>query len=99
MAARRSRTLIHVVELRGLTESATNFSRELAKAGGGRVWSAASAGELRKLFTDVLNELRSRYLISYSYEGAQRSGWHDVKVKLKRARGEITARPGYFVSQ
>jgi VWFA-related protein len=98
-AARRSRTLIHVVELRGLTESATNFSRDLARAGGGRVWSAGSAGELRKLFTEVLNELRSRYLISYSYQGTLPGGWHDVKVKLKGARGEITARPGYFVSQ
>jgi Ca-activated chloride channel family protein len=98
-AARHSNTLIHVVELRGLTGSASNFSRDLAKAGGGRVWSAASPSELRRLFDDVLNELRSRYLMSYSYEGAQRNGWHDVTVKLKGARGQIAARPGYFAAQ
>jgi Ca-activated chloride channel homolog len=95
-AARRSATLIHVIELRTIA-SGTNFARELAKAGGGRVWSATSAGALRQLFGEVLNELRARYLISYTPAGVSRQGWHDVKLTLKNARGDITARPGYFV--
>ena len=48
LAVRRSGMLVHVVELR--TEAgATNFARELARAGGGRAWSATSAGALREL--------------------------------------------------
>jgi len=97
-AARRSRTLIHVVELRTVAGSGTNFARELARAGGGRVWSATSASALRQLFGDVLNELRARYLITYYPSGVTREGWHDVKVRIKGAHGDVTARPGYFVA-
>lgn len=96
-AVRRSGTLVHVVELR--TEAgATNFAREVARAGGGRAWSARSAGALRELFGEVLEELRARYLITYYPSGVSREGWHDVKVTLKNARGDVTARPGYFAA-
>ena len=44
-----------------------------------------------------VSESRARYLITYSPTGVSREGWHDVKVTLKNARGEVTARPGYFV--
>jgi VWFA-related protein len=94
---RRSGMLVHVVELR--TEAgATNFAREVAKAGGGRAWSATSAGALRELFERVLDELRARYLITYYPSGVSRDGWHDVRVTLKNARGDVTARPGYFAA-
>src|SRR6185436_7437408 len=53
---------------------------ELASAGGGRRWIAQSSRDLRGLFGKVLNELRSRYLLTYSPSGVARDGWHDVKV-------------------
>ena len=96
-AVRRSGVLVHVVELR--TEAGgTNFAREVAKAGGGRAWSATSAGALRELFEKVLEELRAGYSITYYPSGVSRYGWHNVKVTLKNARGEVTARPGYFAA-
>ena len=94
-AVRRAGMLVHVVELRN-EEGTTNFAREVARAGGGRAWSATSAGALRELFERVLEELRAGYLITYYPSGVSREGWHDVKVTLKNARGEVTARPGYF---
>jgi Ca-activated chloride channel homolog len=96
-AIRRSGTLVHVVELRS-EAGTTNFAREAARAGGGRAWSAMSAGALRELFGSVLEELRARYLITYYPSGVSREGWHDVKVTLKNARGDVTARPGYFAA-
>lgn len=94
-AARRSGTVIHVVELSNMLRG-TPFAIELADAGGGRVWSATSARGLRELFGKVLEELRARYLLTYSPSGVDRDGWHDVKVTLKGARGDVTARPGYY---
>lgn len=41
--------------------------------------------------------LRSRYLLTYYPQAVAREGWHNVKVTLKGARGEVTARQGYFV--
>jgi hypothetical protein len=53
---------------------------------------------LRELFGKALEELRARYLLTYYPGGVARDGWHDVKVTLKGARGDVTARPGYFIS-
>lgn len=103
-AVRRSGVVTHVVELlppesRGLmpTDVATLLTA-LADAGGGRRWSASSSRDLRELFARVLDELRSRYLLTYFPAGVASDGWHDVKVTLKGARGDVIARPGYFVA-
>ena len=98
-ATRRSGMILHVVELteRGFMASQSPFLGDLANAGGGRRWHAASPGDLRTLFGRVLDELRARYLLTYYPSGVPREGWHEVKVSVKGARGDVTARPGYFV--
>ena len=65
---------------------------------GGRVWSAKSSSDLKALFTQALEEMRARYLLTYSAKGVPQDGWHTLKVSLKNARGDVTARPGYFVA-
>jgi len=103
-ATKRSGMLVHVVELvadqwmglRGGEIRPSKFLGELADTGGGRRWFAKSSRDLRELFGKALNELRARYLLTYSPNGVSREGWHDVKVSLKNARGDVTARPGYF---
>lgn len=103
-AVRRSGVVTHVVELmppqsRGrYPTDVSAFLSELADAGGGRRWSASSSGDLRELFARVLEELRSRYLLTYFPSGVPREGWHDVKVTVTGARGDVIARPGYFVA-
>ena len=107
-ATRRSGMVVHVVELVsdqwmgfvGRQLQASEFlARVAGRAGGGRRWFAKSPRDLRELFGKALNELRARYLLTYSPTGVSRDGWHDVKVTLKSARGEVTARPGYFAAQ
>jgi VWFA-related protein len=100
---RRSGVVTHIVELTPPVQpsrrpgNVASILDDLADAGGGRRWSASSSGDLRELFARVLEELRSRYLLTYSPAGVARDGWHDVKVTLKGARGDVIARPGYFV--
>ena len=103
-ATKRSGMVVHVVELvadefmgfRGTEPRPSTFLGTLADTGGGRRWFAKSSRDLRELFGKALNELRARYLLTYSPNGVSREGWHDLKVSLKNARGEVTARPGYF---
>ena len=99
-AVKRSSMLLHIVELlqpeMNLASRPSDLLRELARAGGGRHWTALKASDLNDLFGKALNELRARYLVTYSPAGVSRDGWHDVKVTLKNARGDVTARPGYF---
>jgi VWFA-related protein len=65
---------------------------------GGRIWSAKSPRDLKGVFTRALEEMRARYLLTYTPKGAPQEGWHTLKVTLKNAHGEVTARPGYFVA-
>lgn len=67
------------------------------RASGGRVWSAASDRELRRLFLDALQELRDRYLVTYVPPEPAAAGWHKVEVRLNDVRGDVRARPGYWV--
>lgn len=102
-AIRRSGVVTHIVELtpqlqpRLRMTGIANILDDLADAGGGRHWPATSSSDLRELFARVLEELRSRYLLTYSPTGVGREGWHDVQVTLKGARGDVISRPGYFV--
>lgn len=80
------------VESDGLLDQLTQIS-------GGRSWSATSDRQLQELFTKALDEMRARYLLTYTPKGAQTPGWHELKVKLKTASGDVTARRGYFVAE
>jgi Ca-activated chloride channel family protein len=101
-SARRSRMLALVVELIGAEQGgptrAADVLRDITSATGGRHWVAQSSRDLGSLFDKALNELRARYLLTYVPKGVTREGWHDVKVTLKGARGDVTARPGYFAA-
>jgi VWFA-related protein len=91
-AARRSNTVVHAVRARP-----DNFLERLVEVTGGRTWSAGSDRQLEELFGRVLDEMRARYVLSYSPSGRQTPGWHQIKVSLKGARGDVRARQGYYV--
>jgi VWFA-related protein len=93
-SARRVGVVVHAVRV-----AADPFLDRLAETSGGRTWSASSDRELRELFTRALDEMRARYLLTYTPRGVARPGWHELKVKLKNGGADITARPGYFVSE
>lgn len=95
---RRAGIVIHAVELYGGLTGKSAFLGRLVETSGGRVWSARNAGDLQTLFTQALDEMRARYLLTFTPRGVSRDGWHDLKVTLKNARGEVTARPAYFVA-
>jgi VWFA-related protein len=104
--ARRAGVVIHAVELssrephvqpRRGTPPPTPFLEALVDAAGGRRWSATSSRDLRELFARAIDEMRARYLVTFYPEGVSREGWHELKVSVK-ARGEVTARPGYFAA-
>ncbi len=91
--ARRTNVVIHAVTLEEHV-----FLRELVQVTGGRVWSATSDRQLHELFTRALDEMRSRYLLTFTPAAARKIGWHELKVRLAHGRGDVTARPGYFES-
>ena len=91
-SAKRSNAVVHAVHFRP-----DAFLGRLAEISGGRTWSASSDRQLEELFGRVLDEMRARYLLTYSPSGPQKPGWHQIKVSLKGARGDVIAKQGYFV--
>jgi VWFA-related protein len=98
-SVRRTDVVIHVVHVPARELSPTRFVEQLAQRAGGRLWSARSEDDLEHLFTSVLDEMRARYLLSFVPHQPLRPGWHELRVHLKHVNGDITARPGYFVTQ
>ena len=72
------------------------FLEEVADLTGGSRFRVTDATQLRKAFARVLNEFRTRYLITYTPQGVEQPGWHPLEVKLKAKKGKVTARRGYM---
>ncbi len=94
-AARRSDAIVYGVVARGRGERQYALLRQVTEVTGGRVFPAEEK-DLRARFLEVLQDIRNRYLLSYSPSGVSASGWHALAVRLKRGRGEVLARPGYW---
>jgi VWFA-related protein len=92
-SARRTGVVVHVVRV-----ESDSFLDKLTQMSGGRTWSATSDRQLQELFTKALDEMRARYLLTYTPKNVRRPGWHELKVKVKNG-GDVTARRGYFVAE
>jgi VWFA-related protein len=97
-AARRTDAVLYGVLAGVREERDQSVLREVTKATGGRVFDVKQPSELRGRFLEVLEDIRSRYVLSFSPQGVGGSGWHPLAVRLKRRRGEVVARPGYWRS-
>jgi VWFA-related protein len=73
------------------------FLKDLATATGGRAISLGSPKSLQAEFLRILNEFRSRYVLSFSPKGVSDSGYHVLTVRSKKRGVVVTARAGYTV--
>jgi VWFA-related protein len=73
------------------------FMREVAETTGGRFWYTDTEDKLEEQFLRALEEIKSRYLLSYYPRGVEEPGWHSIEVKLKNRKGDVRARRGYFL--
>ena len=95
-AARRSATVVYAVVVRDPEDPGHPFLDDVTRATGGRVWTIRQDRDLRAGFLEVLEDIRSRYLLSYAPSGVETAGWHALTVRLRGKKGEVLARPGYF---
>ncbi len=75
---------------------AERFLPKLAEETGGEHLNAAKSGQLRDAFVRIVNEFRTRYLLTYVPQGVESRGWHPIAVKVKGKNGKVTARRGYL---
>jgi hypothetical protein len=60
------------------------------------VFEASSEGDLRARFLDVIDDIRSRYVLRFVPRRAGAAGWHKLEVRLRNRKGDVLARPGYW---
>lgn len=72
------------------------FLETLANETGGQVLNAARSEQLHERFVQIMTEFRTRYLITYSPAGVDRSGWHPLEITLKNRKGRVISRRGYL---
>lgn len=68
----------------------------LAEATGGAAFEARGPGGLTKTFARVIEQFRSRYLLSVALDSGASPGWHDLSVRLARRGGKVHHRAGYW---
>jgi hypothetical protein len=56
----------------------------------------AKNGDLRGAFQKILQDFRSRYILSFSPQGVAPDGFHSLDVRVKRRGLSVKARPGYI---
>lgn len=71
--------------------------RQIARATGSRVFTAASLDHIDSVLTQIATELGSAYVLAYSPLNQDDNGaWRSVRVKVKRPDAVVRTRPGYF---
>jgi len=81
----------------GLYDIARRDLRALSERTGGRVYPVKSLEELRSVYRQIADELRSVYSISYYPSNLARDGrWREIKVEVKRGGAIVRARSGYW---
>jgi VWFA-related protein len=94
--ARRGDVVVYSVEV---GERRASFPRDLSEATGGRMFAIESTKDLSAAFSNILEEFRMRYLVSYSPQGVEPGGWHRLDVRVRNRGVTVKARPGYFAGQ
>jgi VWFA-related protein len=95
-AASRSEAIVYGVAMRAKGDPKERFLGDVVLATGGKLFEAVSERDLRGRFLDVLSDIRARYVLSYTPGGVDAAGWHALDVRLKRVKGDVLARPGYW---
>jgi Ca-activated chloride channel family protein len=70
----------------------------LAAATGGRIFNPGGFDQLDQAFSDILQELRTQYLLGFYPHGVREQSrlFHPVKVELHDPLLRVTARSGYY---
>jgi len=71
------------------------YFRRLAEATGGALLDVRRPEELASAFRTLLDQMKARYLLVFEPHGVPDTGWHELRVRLRRQRGVVRARAGY----
>jgi len=74
----------------------TRLLRKLTETSGGRFIETETTENLGPIFSTILAEMKTRYLLSYRPRAPIREGWHALSVKVNLRGVDVHARRGYY---
>lgn len=110
-AIERSNALIHVVAARSedfRSGPASAFREEtsyvkalrsFAAITGGSLIEVASPDRIEAAFNQIVEQMKSRYVLRYTPEGEPTPGWHSLDLQLVRGKAKVRSRTGYWVGK
>ena len=78
----------------GPSDDGFRLIREVSEASGGRLLEVSSDDDLAGAYQEVLDELRTRYVLSFT-PNPELDGFVPIEVRVKRRGADVRARPGY----
>lgn len=73
--------------------------RRLATVSGGRSFFSDDQASLNRSFAEILEDLRSQYLLTFAPASSERDGsWHKIRVEVS-GRRQVRARQGYRLTR
>jgi VWFA-related protein len=74
--------------------------RQIASVSGGRAFFSSELSRLDGVFTEILEDLRNQYLLSYPAPDSDRNDrWHTIKVEVAGGKYHVRARQGYRLTR
>lgn len=109
-AVERSNALLHVVAARSesfqsgfvrppsAAEAAhVKTLRTLAAITGGSLIEVDSPDRIGAAFSEIIEQMKDRYVLRYTPEGDPAPGWHVLDLQLTSRKGKVRGRTGYWV--
>ena len=101
-AVRGSEALVYSIVARpprafrflGPTDEGYRLLREVSEASGGRLLEVSSDDDLVGAYQEVLEELRTRYVLSFT-PNPLFAGFVPIEVRVRRPGVQVRTRPGY----
>jgi VWFA-related protein len=80
-------------------DKVTDHALEIAAtATGGEHLATFKDRSIEKAIDEIGGELHSQYTLSYSPQGTNDFGYHEIKVQVARKNLKVRARPGYYLA-
>lgn len=85
--------------LKNIKDQITSHALQRAAAGtGGRHIATFGPTTLQKAVDEIAGELHAQYSLTYEPKGTSETGYHKIRVQVKRKDLKARARPGYYVA-
>jgi VWFA-related protein len=85
--------------LKNVKDQITGHALQTAAAGtGGRHIATFGPTSMEKAVDEIAGELHSQYSLTYEPKGTKETGYHRIRVNVKRKDLKVRARPGYYIA-